>query len=317
MLDRQKYIDLENKSILISNIETSSQANDLTEPTNCNGFGRIRHFRRYQENWLDDPLPIDPACHALHLERVDMMRTQVFQMAYCNMNCWYCFVPDDLRNAKKGKWFNVEELFNVFMSEKDKPVIIDLTGGNPELTPEWVFWWMRLLKKERSNLYLWSDDTLSTNCMFDYLDGKQIHELAEYKNYGKVCCFKGFDDESFSFNCRVNSKQFDAQFENFTKYLNCGFDLYAYVTLTTPTTNNIEVRVKKFIDRLQKIHELLPLRTIPLKIIEYGPTSKRMNEHHKQSLSNQFLAKDIWLSEIDRRYTGEQKNTNIALINLK
>ena len=74
---------------LLSSIGESEQENDLTLPSNCDGFGRIHHFRReVAEDWLLDPLPIDPACNALGLHAVDMIQTQVFQIASCNVNCW-------------------------------------------------------------------------------------------------------------------------------------------------------------------------------------------------------------------------------------
>ncbi|MES1181707.1 MAG: hypothetical protein ABUL44_02835, partial [Flavobacterium sp.] len=42
---RSKAIDRENKKILITNFSGSDQEKDLSEPSNCNGFGRIRHFK--------------------------------------------------------------------------------------------------------------------------------------------------------------------------------------------------------------------------------------------------------------------------------
>jgi len=41
--------------------------------------------------------------------------------------------------------------------------LIDLSGGNPELTPEWIFQMMQSLEKRElhDKTYLWSDDTLT------------------------------------------------------------------------------------------------------------------------------------------------------------
>lgn len=318
-MNRKHYINLMDKTILVSNIGDSEQKNDLTKPTNCNGFGRIRHFRRNQENWLDDPLPIDPACEALNLPRTNMIEAQVFQMGYCNMNCWYCFVPDNLREGTNGNWLSVNDLMDLYLEDPNRPKVIDLSGGNPELTPEWVYWWMEAIKKRglEEKIYLWSDDTLSTDSMYKYLTMNQIQELAEYRNYGKVCCFKGFDEESYFFNSRFRDGSYNEQFNTLKKYINQGFDVYAYVTITCPNLENIEKKIRIFFDSLQRIHEMLPLRTIPLKIVAYGPTQQRMNQQHQIAINNQFIVKDLWMSELEKRFQRSHLNTNIAKIRIK
>ena len=318
-MNRSSYINLMDKTVLVSNIGASEQKNDLTKPANCKGFGRIRHFRRKQENWLDDPLPIDPACEALKLPITDMLEAQVFQMAYCNMNCWYCFVPDILRAGTDGSWLSVDNLMDLYLEEPVKPKVIDLSGGNPELTPEWVYWWMKTIKERglEEKIYLWSDDTLSTDSMYKYLSLRQIQELSEYRNYGKVCCFKGFDEDSYFFNSRFKNGNYKEQFNTLKKYVNQGFDVYGYVTITCPNLDNVEKKIKTFFDSLQKIHELLPLRTIPLKIVAYGPTQQRMNQQHQTAINNQFVVKELWMTELDKRFSDSQRSTNIAKIRIR
>ena len=68
---------------------------------------------------------------------------------------------------------------------------------------------------------------------------------------------------------------------------------------------------------MQNVHELLPLRTIPLKIIAYGPTQQRMNQLHQIALNNQFIVKELWISEIEKRFSVSQRSTNIAKIRIK
>lgn len=318
-MDRNNYINIKNKTILISDIGNSEQASDLSVPANCKGFGRVRHFYRRQENWLDDPLPIDPACKALKLPFSDSIEAQVFQMGYCNMNCWYCFVPDSLRTGNNGKWLSADDLMDLYLKETVAPKVIDLSGGNPELTPEWIFWWMKAIKKRNleNKVYLWSDDTLSTNSMYKFLTKKQIEELSDFKSYGKVCCFKGFDEETYFFNSRFKDGNYYTQFDTISKYILQGFDIYAYVTITCSNLFNIEKRIKNFFDDLQKIHELLPLRTIPLKIVAYGPTKHRMNNEHTSAIQNQFIVKDVWLSELYKRFSAEKIKRNISELRLK
>ena len=48
---RKSVFDM-NNNILLSKIASSDQEKDLTVPPNCNGYGRIRHFRRFiSEEW--------------------------------------------------------------------------------------------------------------------------------------------------------------------------------------------------------------------------------------------------------------------------
>src|SRR5690348_16448027 len=68
----QKYraatVDVPGRKLLITNLCGTEQQQDLTEPPNCGGFGRIRHFRRATSTgWPPNPLPIDPACARLAL----------------------------------------------------------------------------------------------------------------------------------------------------------------------------------------------------------------------------------------------------------
>ena len=91
---RKKSVDLENRRLLITNFIGTEQEQDLREPPNCKGLGRIRHFgRKTSEGWPENPLPIDPVCRALDIAPKDKMRAQVFQNASCNWRCWYCYVP--------------------------------------------------------------------------------------------------------------------------------------------------------------------------------------------------------------------------------
>src|SRR5215212_1747033 len=86
---RAKAIDLEHREILITNYYNTTQQDDLSEPPNCDGFGRIRHFSYTGSNgWPPNPLPINPVCKALSIPLTKTLRAQVFQNAVCNWRCW-------------------------------------------------------------------------------------------------------------------------------------------------------------------------------------------------------------------------------------
>ena len=87
-----------------------------------------------------NPLPIDPACRALSLLNVEEIEAQVFQSAGCNWRCWYCYVPFEDLTARRGDFVSVNQMVETVRHEP-RPVMLDLTGGQPDLTPEWP-WWM-------------------------------------------------------------------------------------------------------------------------------------------------------------------------------
>lgn len=301
---------------LLAKIAGSEQENDLSAPPNCNGYGRIRHFhRKLDEDWYDS-LPMDPMSKSLNLEFSDMVEAQVFQIASCNLRCWYCFVPDNLKRAIKEDscWFTADSMVNMFVETGKNIKLIDLSGGNPELVPEWTFETMRALEKRglHKSVYLWSDDTLTTDYFFRYLDYNKLQYIKNYPHYGKVGCFKGFDEKSFCFNTNLNSIFFSRQFEHFKRYLDIGLDMYGYVTMTTDNILNLEERISSFIDKLKKIHPLLPLRIVPLKIVKFTPVGQRANESHLIALNNQVLAHREWRKQLRENYSEEQINQKIC-----
>lgn len=237
-----------------------------------------------------------------------------------DLHCWYCFVPNILKcaQAETSQWFTAEEMIDTFLKEKNHPCIIDLSGGNPELVPEWIIQTMKTLDKKglSEKIYLWSDDTLTTDYTFQFLSKEDLSYFKNYRNYGKVCCFKGFDPASFSFNSGLPGNMFYKQFEHFHRYLELGLDLYGYVTITAEDYSGIEGRVDEFMDRLQTIHPLLPLRVVPLKIFQFSPTKTRTAEKHMRAIEQQSLAAVAWKKQLNSRFSTEQLETRISDINL-
>lgn len=318
---RSKSIDIDNKKLLITNFNGTDQEQDLTLPPNCHGFGRIRHFNKNtSKNWPENPLPIYPASKALNLKNRNSIKAQVFQNSSCNWRCWYCFVPFNLlsANSKYSDWKTPEELIQLYLTMKDPPKIIDLTGGQPDLIPEWVPWMMDALNNNglEDKVYLWSDDNLSNDFFWRYLNDTLIDQIKNYKNYGRVCCFKGFNKESFSFNTKANPILFDQQFKLFKKLMDLGIDVYAYATFTTPVIENLEYDMLSFIDKLQQVHELLPLRTIPLEIQLFSPVESRLTNEMKESIDNQWKAISIWNNELKKRFEPTLLKKNIVDISL-
>ncbi len=315
---RTKALNSPERQVLVTNFLGTQQEQDLKEPANCAGFGRVRHFvRKRSDDWPLNPLPLDPAAKALGLAHGEELRTQVFQNAVCNWRCWYCFVPFGLLDANRAhsSMKTAGELIDLWLAESNRPRVIDLTGGQPELVPEWVLWMMSELKRRNLDrlVYLWSDDNLSSDYFWTALGAADREFIASYPMYGKVCCFKGFDESSFSFNTMASPEQYDRQFERMRRLLGLGaLDLYAYVTFTTPETDDLHAKVSRFVDRLQALDENLPLRTVPLKIEVFTPTASRMNGQRSIALDNQLRVADAWRSILADRFASEQRELRIC-----
>jgi len=309
---RNNGIDVANKKIRITKYESSKQLKDITMPTNCGGFGRIHHFRRIVDvNWPVNPLPIEPACAALNIIPSDQLVVQLFQNAICSWRCWYCFIDECLLRGdpKHSEFISADELLELYLSGKGEVDVIDISGGQPELTPEWTLWMMESLigKNMNENIYLWNDDSLSNDFLWRYLSREQIKYMTRFKNYGRVGCFKGFDEYSFSFNTNIPAPFFNFQFQIMKRLIKEGFDVYGYVTLTTDRKENLKNNIVSFIDKIQlEIHPDFPLKMVPLKIFKFSPTELRIKQSHEKALKLQYEAVTIWEEEIKKRFTKDQ-----------
>jgi uncharacterized Fe-S cluster-containing radical SAM superfamily protein len=319
---RERAVRPATKQILISKISDSAQEADLSEAPNCGGYGRIRHFR-YETPlpWPKNPLPMLPAAHRLNMSIEDVSNAQVFQNAACNWRCWYCYVPFTLlaANEAHAAWLTAEDLVALYQQEPARPFVIDCSGGQPDLTPEWIPWMMEALQRAdlSEQVYLWSDDNLSNDYYWAYLTLRQQHLIATYRNYGRVCCFKGFDPKSFAFNTRAEPALFARQFDLFARLLETGMDLYAYATFTSPTDRSLGHDIVAFIDRLMGIHPNLPLRLVPLRIENYGVVQHRVGPEQRAALAVQEDAISAWNEQIANRFTPQERQAPIPSVSLR
>lgn len=314
---RERAIIPSEKKILIARLSGSKQERDITSPINCEGYGRIRHFRYYKhEDWSPNPLPIVPAAKALGYTPEKVLRAQVFQNSACNWRCWYCFVDFDRLSAdlRVSKYFTAGELIEMYLALENRPEVIDLSGGQPDLVPEWVLWTMEVLKQEGldGKLFLWSDDNLSNKYFWEYLTPKQRIFMAGFPNYSRVACFKGYDELSFAFNTLAAPELFWQQFDIFRGLLEQGFDMYAYVTFTAIPHKGLYTAMERFTDKLQEIHPNLPLRTVPLKIEAFTPTQKRMKPEHEEAMVFQHEVHNTWVEQLQQRFSKDNLSTLIS-----
>jgi uncharacterized Fe-S cluster-containing radical SAM superfamily protein len=261
-----------------------------------------------------------PAAHRLGLPIEQVSNAQVFQNAAGNWRCWYCYVPFNLlaANEQHAAWLSADKLVELYLKESNRPLVIDCSGGQPDLTPEWVPWMMEALQRVdvSPKVYLWSDDNLSNDYFWRYLSKAQHELVSSYRNYGRVCCFKGFDSASFAFNTRADPDLFARQFELFARLLETGMDLYCYTTFTSPTSEAIERKMAVFVDRLITLHPKLPLRLVPLYIQNYGVVQHRVGPEQQAALAVQEDAVIAWNEQIVARFSADERQTPMSSVSL-
>ncbi len=319
---RPLLVQRHKRRIRLSRIEETRQSKDLRAPVQCNGFARIRHFALSKsQRWTQDPLPLIPAAKALSVTPDAAGPACVFQIAACDFRCWYCFVGEESLNPRNGinEFISVDDMLECFFSLEDRVYVLDLSGGNPALVPEWPVWILQTIEKRWPDepVYVWIDDNLAGDYYREYLTNDEIEVLAGSQKFGSVACFKGFDTTSFTFNTGVSECGYARQFQVFRSIYSLGWDIYAYVTFTTPTLANLNDKIAGFLDKLQEIDEMLPLRTVPLEIKVYTPTEQRMTEARRQAITNQYKVLDAWIDELRKRYRAEDTSVPIADVRLR
>ncbi len=322
---RERGVDTTERRILVSVLAGSEQEPDLFEPVVCGGLGRIRRFRRETSmGWPDNPLPLAPAARWLgRAGGLGTARALVYQNAVCNWRCWYCFVPFSLLagHASRSRWVTAEQLIDLYraLAEDVRPAVIDLSGGQPDLVPEWTVWMLDALADAglTQQVYLWGDDNLSNDYLFRYLSDDQLSRLSEAPGYGRACCLKGFDRASFAFNTTAPAEHFDRQLALLRRIIATGMDVYCYATFTTPTLPASPAdAMRRLADHLQTIDEHLPLRLVPLEVSVFSPVQPRLRSAHAESLQLQHHMVAAWQAVLAERYTTTQRATAITDIPL-
>lgn len=317
---RSLGLDRERRAIRLAKLGGSEQEDDLTLPPNAEGYGRIRHFSTAASaGWPANPLPIHPAANALGVDAAETREAQVFQNAVCNWRCWYCYVPFNLLGGSDAHSDLIAVQQMVDWTLQSGRHVLDLSGGQPDLTPEWVLWTLQELdSRDINDVYVWSDDNLSTDYLYRYLTDDQLAYIAGHPRSGRVGCFKGFDADSFAFNTSADPAIYDRQFELMERHIDHGFDVYAYTTFTARSHDRIDSKMAEFVDRLQAISENLPLRTIPLQVQEFGPVTERLQRtpQAEQALDVQNAATRAWRNELERRFSPGDRNTPIYEVTL-
>jgi uncharacterized Fe-S cluster-containing radical SAM superfamily protein len=303
---RERCVDLDNKSVLLSDIAGSEQEADLTLPPNLGGIGRIRHFRSQgAPGWPENPYPGLPSAIALGGQFEPTTRAQLVQIAGCGMRCWYCFVPYRLLAGSESQstWVTARQLVDLYAGLSDRPRILVLSGGSPDIAPEWVSWVLSAIHARglEASSFVWSDDNLSSTLMLEEEFRPHLDILRYHRNYGRVACLKGFDAASFTFNTHSEATGFERQLNILDGYLGLGLNLYGYITLTSERSSGAREAIARLMDRIEKRDEGFLRRLLPLRVEKYGAMRSRLTPERNNALTIQDEVLAIWLEELAMR----------------
>jgi hypothetical protein len=91
----------------------------------------------------------------------------------------------------------------------------------------------------------------------------------------------------------------------------------SYATFTATGTACIAEDMRQFVDRLQRLDENLPLRTVPLEIRVFTPVAARRAPGADEALVNQRAAIEAWQDELGRRFSSADRARRISDVPLR
>ena len=243
-------------------------------------------------------------------------RVFTFQVAGCNFDCNYCFVPPQLKSGdvKFGKYFSAKEIVDHFLRikkerENEDWNILRITGGEAlTITPEIIFNIQKELERKSPQTYLWIETNLSCSKYIKKFE-RELKEVFK-KNVGIVGCFKGVNEKDFSILTGVESRFYENQFETARLLIDLGADIYFYFPALI-YEDNIEEKIENFIKKLRKINKNLPLRTEIISIIEDYPASKiNIKEKEKEGRplpkTDQRIVFDLWYNKMLPKFYSKE-----------
>lgn len=319
---RPRIIKVAERQLLLARFYGTDQSHDVTSGINCDGFGRLHYYSRPSPRWSPVPIPELPAAWHLGLEPDQTRIAQLFQNAACDFRCWYCFVDRDSLAGKEtvGEFMSAERIVDLYVREGIPTPVLALTGGQPDIVPEWTVWMMKALEKANlsETVYLWQDDNLSCGYTWTYLSDEDRDYIRAYRNYGRCCCLKSFTAEGFAETTGAKTIFFERQIELLRRLVMWGVDVYVYLTLTCVRLDDLRQKMSAFIDRLQnEVHHNLPLRVVPLEIKVFTPTMSRLTMPRRDALAHQYAALEAWQEELDRRFSSQERALPIYLVPLQ
>jgi hypothetical protein len=128
-----------------------------------------------------------------------------------------------------------------------------------------------------------------------------LRRIEAYRGYGRVCCLKGFDAASFEFTTSATGENFDRQISTLMGYLSTEMDIYAYITLVSPSAADARDGIRILFDRLQDVRADFVRRIVPLRIEKFGSMLHRLDSTREYAMTLQDEIASTWLEELRAR----------------
>jgi uncharacterized Fe-S cluster-containing radical SAM superfamily protein len=253
---------------------------------------------------LHPEYPIFPQPYQIGADRIggswiDYNEVFVVQVASCNLDCWYCFVDEELRRAdtRKGDWFSAQDVIDMWVESGTK--VLRVSGGEPTLAPEFLMDLIQLMSNEDG--ILWID----TNLMFDDRLISLLKTVTLDEAYGVVFsgCFKGWTTGSAWEQCRAHlCHQLEAAHKLVKE---TSVEVFFYIPDTmTPEIGALEIA--EFFHRLMdEVDPMAPLRTYVLHVKDYTSTESALWSTIKQTVENGVRPIDLWKDLCEQTYGPE------------
>jgi len=258
--------------------------------------------------------PCYSAAKSLGGDPRDYNKIFTIQIAGCDFDCNYCYVPSQINvaNPKFGRYFSAKEMIDSFLSAKKKSKeamkVVRISGGNPTIVPEIIIDVFGEMENRGMDDYLWIDTNLSTDRYLKDLKG--LGKVLKSKNVGVVGCFKGTCKEDFTIITGAEPGSYDRQFRTAKWFLNQSTDFYVYLPALV-YDDKVKEKLEGFIKKLRELHRNLPLRTEMLEILDY-PGAK-MNFERAARLgrplpkTDQRIVFDLWHNKLlPDLYNGDE-----------
>ena len=296
------------RKILLANLQGSRQSEDEYTKINSNGYGRIREYTNFQLHFDENQRPkrLSGVYRGQVIPKTGL-RTQVYQIAGCDLRCWYCFVDFQLLSASEthGRWFSALEIIENLALSGAMPSVIELSGGQVELVPEWTLWMMQALEKlglDR-NTTIWSDDNLTSDFFWKYLSPNEQEYVRCFPGYSRAVCLKGIDETSFAANTGFNGELFSLQLKILGTLVKKEFPLLVYLTLTDiPRADSCTERVMNtLIEKLEQMKAGFSREIIPLRMASFQNMLRRANYKRLQMFGNQHDRFRLWKKCVNAR----------------
>ena len=304
------------KTVALARFNTSSMKDDVDRYSYAKEFYRTKTYTKRDQMMLpmkqrDFEEPYQVAQSELGGTWNDYNQPFIIQVGLCNLDCYFCFVPKELRDLKdetRYEHFTAEEVYAEYLKahEGKKYGILRISGGEPFLAPDFIINLANLINLNNglglcTKTFLWIDTNL-----FGFAYKGVIDKLNSMQSlsYGICGCFKGFDDEDLRFNISSGSLDYkikegyslSKQFENAKKLLRCKNAFFYIPEITKYTT------FKKAANNIYDFHYRMikelgfksPLKITILKIKEYSSNKERMHERMNERNYNSGMTKKIW-----------------------